>query len=49
MSKNSPFVVLNLDAHLPNDNSEKSQFFRCKSKKNAVDYFNSESANVTIV
>ena len=48
MSKNSPFVVLNLDAHLPNDNSEKSQFFRCKSKKNAVDYFNRESANETI-
>lgn len=41
---NSPPIIFKIEAHCPNDNSEKNDFFRCKSSANIIDYLQRKAA-----
>lgn len=42
--KTSPGIIFNLEAHLPNSNSDKNKFFRCKSDWDIYAYLTREGA-----
>ena len=44
MECKSPNIIFNIEAHLPGSNSEKNSFYRCKNKRNIVNYSNRENA-----
>lgn len=41
---NSPPIIFRIEAHRPNDNSSRNDFFRCKSAANITDYLQRKSA-----